>query len=391
MRDSMLDEPAAYLFRVAQMPTYTAEEFEPMLRLLSLRFTGEVWSCGSYEADILIGRMRLRVVKMRFRSRISNFIPFARAVMRRARQLRAAPPAQRLVITSYDLVGGLLAWRVARLLGGAFICEVNNSFGNPDNFAHVKSAVRARLLQLRTRLLGSFVLGKADAVKLLFDGQLDGFVTLHPNTITRRFHDITFIDRFHEGPEEPIILSAGFPFETKGMDLLVSAFTRIAAEFPGWRLVLIGHRVPQALQAYGLEHEQITALPGITQSQFTQWVSRCAIFALTSRSEGIPRVLLEAAAAGKCRIATRVGGIPMIIEDGKDGLLVDKGNIDDLAAGLRALISDEQLRRRLAGEGQRRVARDFSEAAYLEHFEEMITATLQTSNLYTYGAIGNAQ
>jgi glycosyltransferase involved in cell wall biosynthesis len=373
-------EPAAYLFKVVVGPTYTTDDYESALRLLSQRFVGELWSSGSYDADIKFGRMRLRVVKHRSRARSLNYVSFARAVLRRARELRAARPPQRIVVTSYDpFLGGLLACRVARKLGASLVCEVNGSYGNPDNFAGMKSPALVRLRLLQMRVLGSFVLRQADAVRLLFADQLRNFVTLHPRTIVRRFFDLSFSDLFYPGPEEPFILSAGFPFEVKGLDVLVRAFGRITPEFPDWKLVLIGHRVPERLQAWGMQHDRITALPGMPQRQLAPWMARCAIFALVSRSEGTPRVLIEAAAAGKCRIASRVGGIPTLIEHGKDGILVEKEDVDDLTANLRMLIRDEQLRHRLAAEAQRRTAREFSGAAYLAHFEELVAATLQAS------------
>jgi glycosyltransferase involved in cell wall biosynthesis len=379
-RDSPADEPAAYLFKIIVGPTYRTDDFEPMLRLLSQRFTGELWSSGSYDADIVFGRMRLRVVKDLARTRSLNHLRFARAVWRRARELRAARPTLPLVVTSYDpFKGGLLAWRVARLLEGSFVCEVNGDYGGPEVFAGVRSPAWGRIRLLQMRMLGSFVLRRADGVRLLFADQLRNFVSLPPRTVVRQFFALSFTDRFYEGPEEPFILSAGFPFEVKGIDVLVRAFTRIAGEFPNWKLVLIGHRVPDRLRACGMQHAQITALPGLPQVQLAQWMSRCSIFALASRAEAMGRVLIEAAAAGKCRIATRVGGIPTVIEDGKDGLLVEKGNVDELAEGLRALISDEKLRHRLAGEAQRRIAREFSGPAYLAHFEELIATALQAS------------
>jgi glycosyltransferase involved in cell wall biosynthesis len=376
----IMDEPLAYLFRIIWGPTYRPDDYEPELRLLSQRFAGELWGYGSYDADTCIGRMRLRVVKDRSRVSQLNQLRFARAVLRRARELRSMRPPQRLVVTSFDpFKGGLLAWRVARLLGGSFVCEVNGAYGDPDNFADVKSAAWTRIRLLQMRMLGSFVLRRADAVRLLFADQLRNFVTLPPRTIVRRFWCLTFPDRFYEGPEEPFILSAGYPFKRKGVDILARAFTRIAAEFPGWKLVLIGHRVPERLQACGMQHAQITALPGMPQEQLVHWMSRCSIFALASRSEGTPRVLIEAAAAGKCRISTRVCGIPMVIAHGKDGILVEKEDVDGLAASLRTLMSDEQLRHRLANEAQRRIAQEFSGAAYLVHFEELITSTVQVS------------
>lgn len=59
-----VEAPLAYLFKVVAGPTYKPEDFVlPTLQLLSRRFAGELWSYGSYEADICVGRMRLRVVK----------------------------------------------------------------------------------------------------------------------------------------------------------------------------------------------------------------------------------------------------------------------------------------------------------------------------------------
>lgn len=374
--DSPTDDPLAYLFKIVDGPSYTTDELTPTLQLLSERFTGELWSYGAYEADLQVARMRLRVVKDRTSSRLRNYLHFARQVMTRARELQAAKPS-RIVVTSYDpFKGGLLAWRVSRVLACAFMCEVNGQYGDPDNFADVSSAVWKHLRLAQMRLLGSFVLHRANGVRLLFAEQLKDFSTLRPHTVVRNFFALSFTHRFHPGPEEPIVLSAGFPFQRKGVDTLVGAFTRVAAKYPGWKLVLIGYRVPEQLREKGLEHPQIEALPGMPQVQLTQWMTRCAIFALTSRSEAMGRVLIEAAAAEKCRIATRVGGIPTVIEHGFDGLLVSKDSVEELAAGLDKLMQDATLRHRFGVAARERAQQEFSGESYLELFEELISASL---------------
>jgi glycosyltransferase involved in cell wall biosynthesis len=370
------DEPLAYLFMVREGPTYSLEDLEATCRLLSQRFRGELWSYGSYEADVEVGRMRIRVVKDRSLRRLVNFVPFARAVLRRARELRAARP-ERVVVTSYDpFKGGLLAWRVSRLLGGAFLCEVNGVFGNPDNFAHIRFVPWRRLRLLQVRLLGSFVLRRADAVRLLFADQLKNFATLTSATTVREFFDRAYTERFYTGPEEPLILAVGFPFMIKGIDILVSAFRRIAPHHPTWKLVLIGHGIPDELRARGLEHPQIQALRGMPQPQLAEWVARCAILVLASRTEGIPRILLEGAAAGKCRVASRVGGIPAVVAHDVDGLLFEKENVSELAASLERAIDNKDLRDRMGAAARERVAKEFSAAAYLEHYAELVGATL---------------
>lgn len=370
------NEPLAYLFNILEGPTYTTDELIPTLQLLSERFSGELWSYGAYEADLQVGRMRLRVVKDRTANRLKNYLHYSRQVMARSRELQAARPA-RVVVTSYDpFKGGLLAWRVSRLLNCTFVCEVNGQYGDPDNFADVSSALWKRLRLLQMRLMGSFVLHRANGVRLLFAEQLNDFVKLRPYTVVRHFFALSFTHRFHPGQEEPFVLSAGFPFERKGVDTLVSAFKRVAEKYSSWKLVLIGHGVPEQLRARGMEHPQIEALPGMPQAQLAPWMMRCAIFALASRSEAMGRVLIEAAAAEKCRIATRVGGIPTVIEHGFDGLLVSKGSVDELAAGLDRLMGDSSLRHRLGVAARDRTEQQFSGGAYLKLFEELIIASL---------------
>ncbi len=370
------DEPLAYLFMVREGPTYSLEDLEATCRLLSQQFRGELWSYGSYEADVEVGRMRIRVIKDRSRRKLVNFSRFALAVLARARKLRTARPGQ-LVVTSYDpFKGGLLAWRVSRLLGGSFLCEVNGVYGNPDNFSHIQFAPWRWLKLLQVRVLGSFVLRRADAVRLLFTGQLENFARLTSGTTVRQFFDRAYIERFYPGPEEPLILAVGFPFMIKGVDILVSAFRRIAPNHPTWKLVLIGHRIPDELRVRGLEHPQIQALPGMSQPELAKWVSRCSIMALASRTEGIPRVLLESAAAGKCRVASRVGGIPAVLTHGVDGLLFEKDDISQLAESLERAIEDKDLRDRMGAAARERVAKEFSASAYLQHFTELVSATL---------------
>ena|ERR1700733_335117 len=370
-------EPLAYLFMIREGPTYSAGDLSPECEVLSRRFAGEFWSYGSYEADTQIGRFRLRVVKDSGNFRLWNFLRFARRVMHRAAELQKRP-MQRTVVSSYDpFKGGFLALQVARRLNAAFVCEVNGVYGSPDNFAQLKLRIWRKLRLLQMRLLGGFVLRRADAVRLLFTQQLQDFVSLPSTTIVRHFFALTYIERFKPGPEEPMILSAGFPFRRKGVDVLVQAFLPLASRYPDWTLVLIGHLIPDELRARGVGHAQIRALPGLPQPELAKWISRCAILALASRSEAMGRVLLESAAAAKCRVATRVDGIPTVIDDGVDGILVEKNNIEELRAALVRLMDDQDLRKRLGTAGQRRVAEQFSPEAYLELYSELIVTACE--------------
>lgn len=84
------------------------------------------------------------------------------------------------------------------------------------------------------------------------------------------------------------------------------------------------------------------------------------VFALSSRSEGLPISLLEASAAGLPVVASRVGGVPEVVDDGVSGFLVPAGDAGALAERLDALCDDVELRARLGRAGRERVAREFS-------------------------------
>lgn len=367
--------PVAYLVIVRKGPTWSPTDLEPLCRLLSRRFSGEIWAFGSYDADFRVDRFRARVVNdERSSSRVGKLFLVAREILRWTAELRTGRIRDLAVVSLEPFNGGLLGLYAARRARGIFICEVNGVYTDRNNLA--SRGVLGWLHLAIRRAVGAFVLSRATAVRLLFAGQLQTFVRLPARVLTRQFFDITRIELFRPGPEEKMILGVGFPFRVKGFDILCRAFGAIADEYPEWKLVLIGHCVPEELSVAGLEHPRIEARPGVMQPELAQWMSRCAIFALPSRTEAMGRVLIEAGAAGKCRVASRVDGIPTVVDDGVDGLLVEKENVGQLAATLSRLIGDVSLRRRLGDAARARVEREFSGEAYLEHYTELISSAL---------------
>jgi len=88
-------------------------------------------------------------------------------------------------------------------------------------------------------------------------------------------------------------------------------------------------------------------------------------------AEVLPLVVMEALAAGRPVVATSVGGVPEMIEDGVSGLLVPPGDADALAAALRRLTGDATLRARLAGAGRECVERRFTLARMVSETERV--------------------
>src|SRR5436853_484770 len=82
-----------------------------------------------------------------------------------------------------------------------------------------------------------------------------------------------------------------------------------------------------------------------------RYLAALDVFVLTSRSEGLPLVVLEAWAAGVPVVASAVGGLPKVIDPGRTGLLFPSGNEAALAEALVGLLTDAQARGRLSDQG----------------------------------------
>jgi glycosyltransferase involved in cell wall biosynthesis len=147
----------------------------------------------------------------------------------------------------------------------------------------------------------------------------------------------------------------------KRHDLVLSAFEIIAAQHPEAHVILIGARDP-------LEPEWWRFLQQKTKgSKFAErihwvghvkdvrpWYQAADMLVLASDNEPFGRVIVEAMAVGLPVIATRNGGIPEIITDNVNGLLVNSGDPEDLAGSINRLLLDKNLREQLARNGKNR-------------------------------------
>lgn len=91
-----------------------------------------------------------------------------------------------------------------------------------------------------------------------------------------------------------------------------------------------------------------------------EFVEALDMFVLSSRREGLPNVLLEAMALEVPVVATRIAGVPTLIQHDENGLLVEAESVQSLSAGIRRLALDAELRVRLAGAGRSTIEREYS-------------------------------
>ena len=105
-------------------------------------------------------------------------------------------------------------------------------------------------------------------------------------------------------------------------------------------------------------------------------LSAVDILALPSLSEGLPFAAMEAMAAGMAVVASRVGALPELLDEGQAGVVVRPGAVEELASRLAEVVADAQRRTRLAACGRQRVMEEFN-------FEAMIDCTEAIMSKYS--------
>ncbi len=142
----------------------------------------------------------------------------------------------------------------------------------------------------------------------------------------------------------------------KGLRYLIDAMTSVKEKIPDVKLLIIGDGPSRGeLEKQAIKNSLGETVSFVGFQQFPEKnYDKYDIFVLPSLEEGFGLALIEAMSYGKPVIATRTGGIPEIIEDGVNGILVPPKDHKALANALVSLLSDTDLRKRLALEGQRR-------------------------------------
>lgn len=174
-----------------------------------------------------------------------------------------------------------------------------------------------------------------------------------------------------------MVMMAGRFTAEKQFDHAVAAFAQIVPEHPDWRLRIFGDGLRGSVerQITALRMGDHVELMGASFNLDQEW-SKASVALLTSRVESFGLTLLEAAAAGVPAVAYDCPNGPReIIEDGVNGYLVPPDNVDELAAGLRKLIEDTELRHDMGERALQAVDR-FSVETVMPKWEALFTELL---------------
>jgi hypothetical protein len=161
-----------------------------------------------------------------------------------------------------------------------------------------------------------------------------------------------------EKPKGRYLFCAARMAEYKGLDLLLMAFAALLEDEPDLHLVICGQDyssggVQRFVEALALG-KNVTVLGQLSHAEVRSWLAGCEFFIMPSRRESLGIAVIEALQAGKAVVATHTGGLPEIVRDGLEGLLVPPKNVSALAGAMRRLAVDKALRQRMGEAGRKR-------------------------------------
>lgn len=211
---------------------------------------------------------------------------------------------------------------------------------------------------------------------------------IHCGVDPQAFIEKAFIEKSSSG--EPIenslatspqqLLFVGRLAVAKGLPVLLQSLAVLKLRNPGVRLTVIGDgedRAELESQVKALGLETYVDFVGYQSSDSVRgYLQSADVFVMSSFAEGVPVVLMEAMMAGLPVVATRVGGVSELVEEGVNGFLVPPSDVQMLTERIGCLLTDDDLRRRLGARGRLKVSQDFniySEAKKL--YQLMVSAT----------------
>src|SRR5437660_1215246 len=170
-------------------------------------------------------------------------------------------------------------------------------------------------------------------------------------------------DDYSEGTQEfdvphPIVGSLAVFKNKKGIEVLLCAFSMLLQQYPSAHLLLVGFVIPgeqntfeTLVTKYNL-NDRITITGRIPRYDALRYIRSMDIFAFTSLHDGCPNTVLEAMLAGVPIVATSVGAVPELIEDGKHGLLVPPGSATELCEAMIKMLDTNTDRQQYGKQAQ---------------------------------------
>ncbi len=164
------------------------------------------------------------------------------------------------------------------------------------------------------------------------------------------------------------------------------AIANLQATFPDITLTMIGpdkgdgalQETQETIEKLGL-HKNIVIVPGVPKSKVPEYLERADIFINTTNADNTPISVLEAMACGLCVISTNVGGIPYLLDDGRDALLTPPNDPKAMANAVRRILTEPDLAERLSRNARKKVEQ-FDWSVVLPQWETLFSQAASLNN-----------
>lgn len=162
---------------------------------------------------------------------------------------------------------------------------------------------------------------------------------------------------------ELLLTFVGRLVKEKGIYELLGAFGPLAKDGPQVKLALVGHaprerRIRRKLRAEGLEN-RVIMVGGVPAAEIASYLNATDLFVFPSFNEGLPNVIKEACSCALPIVATNVGGIPEIVKDGVNGLLVPAQDVNALLLAIRKMVADPELLSKFGSAARESISREY--------------------------------
>ncbi|HUW23175.1 MAG TPA: glycosyltransferase [bacterium] len=185
----------------------------------------------------------------------------------------------------------------------------------------------------------------------------------------------------------PVVLFVGRKEKGKGIDTLVDSMNIVWRKIPQAKLILAGTRTSYSKaiekKVFSLDarkRKNIIPIDNFQDSEKSDLFASCDIFAMPSRVESFGIAYLEAWASGKPVIGCRIGAVASLIEQGKDGILVEYDNEQELASAILRLLTYEGLRRKLGENGRKKACGKYTWDIITKRFRENLNLAICKDN-----------
>jgi glycosyltransferase involved in cell wall biosynthesis len=308
---------------------------------------------------------------------IDGAVFYATLPFRVARELRTFRPEVLFVQSPYEAAAALAGRKLARSRARV-VLELH---GDWRTATRLYGSRLRRLLEPVTEPLARAALRRADALRTI-----SGYTTelvrrrlgREPAAVFPAYVDLSsFVEQPVAAlPERPRVLFVGVLERYKGIDVLAKAWRLAAPRVPDALLHVVGDgRAAPIVERLVADLTAQTAWTRrIPSGEVARELDRSTALVLPSRSEGLPRIVIEAFCRGRPVIGTRAGGIPDIVTDGVNGVLVLREDPVALGNALVRVLSDGELQRRLADGARAGVAQWLqTPEQYADRVRELVT------------------